>query len=598
MPAPVFDVQGPTRGLLMTSGSVDQKNTYVFEVRPVGLGESNAKSLGYWSIGNGDDTMVTLWNPADEAQDLVFTLFFAGGHYDFPIHLGPRATNAFNVSEIVHSQIPDAEGNIVPASVHEGSARISGPLDPVEHILVGMAAGTYNVVKATCAVICYNCNGTVAFESLDPNPLAVGVSKTASATFTVGFTDGDQYNYTTLSTWTTSNSGVATVQSAGVIKGMAAGSFTTTATGPKETINSVCCSDAGSCPCIQLPVVGTDNGVVPPTITGIIPAQFVIGGPPATMSISGFGFSAFPSTPSVQFSGTGVTTSAASVINDGDVFADYAVSSSAPVGTQNVTVSFPGSDGGAAVVSNPWPVSIVQGMSVSGISPAQGLVGTAISVTISGSGFVTGASINAGSNISVTNVKVSASNQITATFTLTDSSSAGGNQSVTVASGGQTSSSLTFYAQVPSKMSMSNYEGLVLITNGNVLDYFGNVLASNECGGYRDIAYNLLDQKEGTILGGNFTLTESFSNYSTTVAGLTVPPPESSTQNTSIQTLADTQFFGTKAPSCPGSNDHESFNQSFSVTVGSTTYPLSTVNQITRGEYAGTFHVDVTVVTA
>lgn len=103
----VFDIQGDPTGLLMAGGSVDQKYSYVFGVVPRGVKASAAKSLSYWSIGNGDDTMITLWNAADEAQDLVFRLMFTGGHYDFPISLGPRATQMFNISEIVRSQVPD-----------------------------------------------------------------------------------------------------------------------------------------------------------------------------------------------------------------------------------------------------------------------------------------------------------------------------------------------------------------------------------------------------------------------------------------------------------------------------------------------------------
>jgi len=123
----VLDAQGPSGGLAMASGSVDQKNTYVFGAIPHGIQESVAKNISYWSTSNGDDTMVTLWNPADEAQDLLFTLFFSGGHYGFSIPLRPRATHMFSVSEIIRNQIPDAEGNIIPATVHEGSAKISGP---------------------------------------------------------------------------------------------------------------------------------------------------------------------------------------------------------------------------------------------------------------------------------------------------------------------------------------------------------------------------------------------------------------------------------------------------------------------------------------
>jgi len=122
----VFDVQGNTGGLLMAGGSVDRNNTYVFEVTPHGIAESASKSLSYWSTANGNDTMVTLWNPADEAEDLLFRLKFSGGHYALPIHLGPRATRAFNISEIIQNQIPDSEGNIIPASVNEGGATIAG----------------------------------------------------------------------------------------------------------------------------------------------------------------------------------------------------------------------------------------------------------------------------------------------------------------------------------------------------------------------------------------------------------------------------------------------------------------------------------------
>jgi hypothetical protein len=334
----ILDVQGPARGLLLTSGSVDQKNTYVFEVRPVGVGESNAKSLGYWSIGNGDDTMVTLWNAADEAQDLVFTLFFTGGHYNFPIHLGPRATNTFNISEIVHSQIPDAEGNVVPASAHEGSARISGTRSSIEHILVGMAAGTYNVAKATCAVICYNCNGTVAFDTIDPNPLAVGVGVTASATFAVGFTDGDGYDYTTLSTWTTNSTSIAAVQSAGVIKGMAAGSFTTSTVGPKETLNVVCCSDAGSCSCPQIPTTGTGSGTAgdnTPILTGIDPSDWPSGVTTSGVTFSGQYFGTNP--PTLTFSPSSGISYGLVSYNDTQIVANIAVASGTP--TEQVQVS-------------------------------------------------------------------------------------------------------------------------------------------------------------------------------------------------------------------------------------------------------------------
>ncbi len=186
----VFDVEGL---VLMASGSVDQKNTYVFEVIPASVNESASKTLGRWSTANGDDTMVTLWNPADEAQDLLFTVHFSGGHYNLPVHLGPRATRMFNLSEIVQNQIPDADGNLIPASVHEGSAKISGTQAENEHILVAVDAGVYNVRKATCAYICTTWNGAVS-------------SSFQSASFPVPY-----HGYTQLSLNDTWNSGHSTI---------------------------------------------------------------------------------------------------------------------------------------------------------------------------------------------------------------------------------------------------------------------------------------------------------------------------------------------------------------------------------------------------
>jgi hypothetical protein len=52
----VLDTKGDSRGLLIASGSVDRKNTYVFEVRAGGVLESAAKTFSRWSTGNGDDT--------------------------------------------------------------------------------------------------------------------------------------------------------------------------------------------------------------------------------------------------------------------------------------------------------------------------------------------------------------------------------------------------------------------------------------------------------------------------------------------------------------------------------------------------------------
>lgn len=209
-----FEVQGNTGGLLLSAGSVDKTNTYVFEVTPHGISESASKSLSYWHIADGDDTMVTIWNSADEAEDLTFQLRYPGGHYNFPVHLEQRATRTFNISQIVESGIPDEEGNVIPVGVVEGSAKIMGSRADNEHLLVAMDAGVYNVRRATCITYCQTCNGVTAW-AMAANPFQVNVAAHTQQTLYETWNTGSQYDDTSSSSWTTSNGGVATVGTPG-----------------------------------------------------------------------------------------------------------------------------------------------------------------------------------------------------------------------------------------------------------------------------------------------------------------------------------------------------------------------------------------------
>jgi len=193
-----FGTQGQS-GLLMAAGSVDQSNTYVFEVASRGTVESTGKAVGYWSTANGDDTMVTIWNPADEAQDFVFRLVFSGGQYNMPVHLEARATRTFNVSEIVQSQLPDADGNIIPASIQQGSMKIIGNQADNQHVLVAEDSGIYNVKKATCSGNnCVTCDGWTSSQ-VAANPYAVGVNQTNQLHWTLTWDTGQHYDYTSVS---------------------------------------------------------------------------------------------------------------------------------------------------------------------------------------------------------------------------------------------------------------------------------------------------------------------------------------------------------------------------------------------------------------
>jgi hypothetical protein len=205
--------------------------------------ETTARAVGTWSTANGDDTMITIWNPADESQHLTFTLYFSGGHYEMPIDLDAGAIRVFNISEVIATQIPDVNGNTIPVTVREGSAMLSGSRGENEHILVAADAGVFNVRKATCRNICIQCGGATG-SFISDDPFLVTVSGQHQLTATTQFASGSQSNETSAATWST-NSGNATV-SAGLVHGVSTGAVTVTAfiTVP---INGQVCSNAPQC---------------------------------------------------------------------------------------------------------------------------------------------------------------------------------------------------------------------------------------------------------------------------------------------------------------------------------------------------------------
>lgn len=128
---------------------------------------------------------------------------------------------------------------------------------------------------------------------------------------------------------------------------------------------------------------------------------------------------------------------------------------------------------------------------ITAINPAQGLVGTAVNVTITGTGFAQGATIQAGTSITVSNVSVSSSTSITATFTIENSADAGGNWNVTVTSNGQTSNSKPFFVQIPTSL---NVISVNLIANGA-----NGGCKSTDYGIHVDVKYQVQDQNTHAI---------------------------------------------------------------------------------------------------
>jgi hypothetical protein len=481
----VFDAEVKRGSLLLASGSVDQTNTYMFEVFALGIKESAGKSLPYWSVKNGDDTMITLWNPADEAQDLVFKLVFSGSHYGLQIHLEPRATRTFNVSEIIQNQVPDAVGNTIPATVREGSAKIVGAHADNENILVAMYSGVYNIRKATCGgQTCYTCDGWTE-SAIVANPFGVAVSGTNQLKWILTWNTGQQNDYSGVNTTNWNGSSNITVQK-GLIHGVTAGSANVNASNNSVPVytSHVCYNGGDPCP-VGFGGGGSGGGTVL-SITNVVPSSFLAGSSGA-ITIFGSGFNGFPGSPmSIKFSGTGISATGTASPDGTQITGTYQVAASAPIAPQYLWVQFTVSDGGNAQ-TNQWPVSVTlptisgpnvvwwfNGKTVSGFA-------TQITLTTQASGTW---SVTAGANEIHLSSTTGQSVNLTGTGTLSHTAN---DVKITVTVNGVTSSPFSLSSQGPKFLSRSskldfacsgqNEQGWESQINYKLRDNFNNIMA-------------------------------------------------------------------------------------------------------------------------
>ncbi|MCP9495954.1 MAG: IPT/TIG domain-containing protein [Pyrinomonadaceae bacterium MAG19_C2-C3] len=254
--------------------------------------------------------------------------------------------------------------------------------------------------------------------------------------------------------------------------------------------------------------------------------------------------------------------------------------------------------------SQPYPLTasstLTNNPSVSSITPARGLIGNTIQITINGDGFGATPKVNVPANGGITVSAVSAANggtQVKATFAIAEDAT-GGNIAISVTAGGKTSNSKNFFVQIPSKLIRANVEGapngvgpLLTPVYADANDLAGNVVAQGVCGVFRNYAFHLVDQVDERILQP-FTYTETFSNYT----GPFGQPTGNTKTVPAGLTATDAQGFGFTFR-CLGPADNEAFRQSFFVTVGSTKFNLSTVLEISRGNYSGTLTVNSRVIT-
>ncbi|HEV2419115.1 MAG TPA: hypothetical protein VGX94_15070 [Terriglobia bacterium] len=213
--------KGRAGDLVTATGSVDQTGTYVFEVEPQGIGQSQSKGSGPWTTANGFDTMYNLLNPTNQAEDLVAIFYYGdgSGNYQLPVHLAAHGSTMIDMAVLRMNQQPDANGNTIPATKTDGSVVFQSAKGRMASINVVISAGVYNPVTATCGQGCIWCYGYSNFDVALTEPSSELVQSVAQATDSEGYVDDMQ-----VGTWTSDDTTIATVDSSGFVSAIGPGS--------------------------------------------------------------------------------------------------------------------------------------------------------------------------------------------------------------------------------------------------------------------------------------------------------------------------------------------------------------------------------------
>lgn len=285
----------------------------------------------------------------------------------------------------------------------------------------------------------------------------------------------------------------------------------------------------------------------------------------------------------VNISGAGVTAANPAPVDAfGDATTTFTIDPTAVAGTVSVSVTDSGGTSGA--------VNFTIVPALTSVSPSQGLVGEALSVNINGAGFAPGATVSAGPNIAVSSVAVISSGRIAATFTPVNSTTAGGNQSVTVTVNGQASNSQPFFDQYPANL---------LVTSTNILPSGTdptidgcNLGAGTDFGIEIGVSYQVLDQRGAPI---NSTFMEPQEKITNACINGSCAPPDiafsdigpSRIIGTSQFTGLNGQFLDAPVGICQPASFTGTITQQIQMIVNAVGYSVKTNNYSVSGSSSG-----------
>jgi hypothetical protein len=201
--------------------SVDQSGDYAFEVPIKDRDAMNEtmESIYPWTLENGTATVLHLKNTTNETQEAGVLISFAGGTYNpDKFELQPYQTIALDIQKLKDTKKPDVLGHLFPSGATHGQLVW---FQKTPYTMIGRAEGTdvaAGIARSfSCAAACCD----YFWNDFFLTPSVMNGLAGDGGTF-IGTSEGSdcsgyyfQYLNVAASSWTTSNSAVATVNSSG-----------------------------------------------------------------------------------------------------------------------------------------------------------------------------------------------------------------------------------------------------------------------------------------------------------------------------------------------------------------------------------------------
>ncbi len=233
LPLPFFSVRiqysGAPASLQAQVTSVESRSNLIIDSHVQNEGNGWAGSgANPWHLDESTESILFLTNESDQPARMGFSVTANNTHYYLTdLQLGPHETRAMDLRKLRDAQLPDLKGNKIPADASDGSVvwQRLDKLPVMGRLMVinrqqGMASN-YDCCICVCPADYYGDNEINPATANLPIEGSQGLINNAQY-YTCNL--GDYYvNVTAASLWTSAYPNIASVNTAGTVKGQSAG---------------------------------------------------------------------------------------------------------------------------------------------------------------------------------------------------------------------------------------------------------------------------------------------------------------------------------------------------------------------------------------